>query len=314
MRANKFSTDPQEDAVPFMEDLGFMMDPGSHRADFLTGVTVPTERLIAPGCEDKFPRTGRDILAAEREEAAANTAVFKEMVSREEHWGVPDASSITVDFFTQVKVAVMRQYQLMWGYKPTLLMKQGATVIHALLGGSPFYSAPNNSVGLFLKGAKHRSFGLYHSAAICAQIAADFPILLFQVTYFGLVLYFMVGLKTMAGTFFTYLITNFMTSMWMARWRCIPYFDAATKPSGLSIFIWMFWINPMACGFEALLGNEFHGRDIFCYGPNMILSGPGYIDGEGGQSCAGVIGAEPGEAGLTGDAYLAAMSFMAYGV
>ncbi|KAF5857761.1 hypothetical protein ETB97_005292 [Aspergillus alliaceus] len=65
----------------------------------------------------------------------------------------------------------------------------------------------------------------------------------------------------------------------------------------------------MACGFEALLGNEFHGRDIFCYGPNMILNGPGYIDGEGGQSCAGVIGAEPGEAGLTGDAYLAAMSF-----
>ncbi|KAL3477181.1 putative ABC transporter [Aspergillus californicus] len=371
---------PQADAVPFMEDLGFVMDSGSNRADFLTGVTVPTERLIAPGYEDIFPRTASDILAAyERwgprqkmqeecqsyptsKEAAANTAVFKEMVSREKHRGVPETSSVTVDFITQVKAATIRQYQLIWGDRPTLLMKQGATVIQALLGGSLFYSAPDNSVGLFLKGgalffsilynalialsevtdsftgrpilAKHRSFALYHPAAVCiAQIAADFPILLFQVTHFGLVLYFMVGLKTTAGAFFTYLVTNFTTAMSMTGFfrlvgAAFPTFDAATKVSGLSIvalfvymgymiikpemhpwFVWIFWINPMAYGFEALLGNEFHGRHIPCYGPNIIPNGPGYLDGEGGQSCAGVLGAEPGATSLTGDAHLAAMSF-----
>ncbi|KAL2811226.1 putative ABC transporter [Aspergillus granulosus] len=370
----------QESAVPFMEELGFMMEPGSNRADFLTGVTVPTERLIAPGYEDKFPRTASDILYAYKrssinekmqkecqsyptsEEAATNTAVFKEMVSREKHRGVPDTSSVTVDFITQVKAAIIRQYQLMWGDKPTLFMKQGATMIQALLGGSLFYSAPDNSVGLFLKGgalffsilynalialsevtdsftgrpilAKHRSFALYHPAAVCiAQIAADLPILLLQVTHFGLVYYFMVGLKTTAGAFFTYLVTNFMTALSMTGFfrlvgAAFPTFDAATKVSGLSIvalfvymgymiikpemhpwFVWIFWINPMAYGFEALLGNEFHGRDIPCYGPNIIPNGPVYLDGEGGQSCAGVIGAEPGATSLTGDAYLAAMSF-----
>ncbi|KAF5857762.1 hypothetical protein ETB97_005293 [Aspergillus alliaceus] len=156
---------PQKDAVPFMEDLGFMMDPGSHRADFLTGVTVPTERLIAPGCEDNY---------ATSEEAAANTAVFKEMVSREKHWSVPETSSITVDFFTQVKVAVIRQYQLMWGYKPTLLMKQGATVIHALLGGSLFYSAPDNSVGLFLKGGALFFSVLYNALIARSEVTDSF--------------------------------------------------------------------------------------------------------------------------------------------
>ncbi|KAL5046754.1 hypothetical protein BDW71DRAFT_214521 [Aspergillus fruticulosus] len=371
---------PQESAVPFMEDLGFMMDSGSNRADFLTGVTVPTERLIAPGYEDKFPRTAADILSAYEqsgiqeqmqqesqsyptsEEAVTNTAVFKEMVSREKHRGVPEKSSVTVDFITQVKAAVIRQYQLMWGDKPTLLMKQGATLIQALLGGSLFYSAPDNSVGLFLKGgalffsilynalmalsevtdsftgrpilAKHRSFALYQPAAVCiAQIVADFPILLFQVTHFGIVLYFMVGLKTTAAAFFTYLVTNFMTALSMTGFfrlvgAAFPTFDAATKVSGLSILalfvymgymiikpemhpwlVWIFWINPMAYGFEALLGNEFHGRDIPCYGPNLIPNGPGYVEGDGGQSCAGVFGAEPSATSLTGDAYLAAMSF-----
>ncbi|KAH6898033.1 putative ABC transporter [Thelonectria olida] len=371
---------PQAEAVPFMEELGFMRDAGSNRADFLTGVTVPHERIIAPGYEAKFPRTADEVLAAynqstikstmleecqsypSSEEAVQNTAVFKEMVAREKHKGVSDSSPVTTDFVTQVRAATTRQYQIMWGDKATLLMKQGATVIQSLLGGSLFYAAPNNSAGLFLKGgalffsilynalialsevtdsftgrpilAKHRDFALYHPAAICiAQVVADFPILLFQVTHFGLVLYFMVGLKTTATAFFTYWITNFMTAMSMtAFFRLIgaafPTFDAATKVSGLSIvamfvymgymiikpemhpwLVWIFWINPMAYGFEALLGNEFHDLEVDCVGPYLIPNGPGYADGNGGQACAGVGGAAPGATSLTGDDYLASMSF-----
>ena len=370
---------PQKDAVPFMEGLGFMRDSGSNRGDFLTGVTVPTERVISPGYEDKFPRTADEIRAAYEQshikprmleeahnyattkEAADNTTVLKEMVAREKHRGVSKRSSVTTGFVTQVTAAITRQYQLMWGDKGTLLMKQGATVIRALLGGSLFYSAPDNFIGFSLKGgalfssilynalivlsevtdsftgrpilAKHRSFALYHPAAICiAQVAADLPILLFQVTHFGLVLYFMVGLKNTAGAFFTYLVTNFMTAMSVTAFfrlvgAAFPTFDAASKVSGLSIvalfvymgymiikpemhpwFVWIFWINPMAYGFEALLGNEFYGQVIPCYGPNLIPSGPGYV-GEGGQSCAGVVVAAPGATSLTGDEYLAAMSF-----
>lgn len=370
---------PQKSAVPFMEDLGFMRDSGSNRADFLTGVTVPTERIIAPGYEKKVPLTADDVLSIynlssikpemfaeciypKSKEAVENTAVFKEMVTREKHRSVSKKSPVTTDFFTQIRTAVIRQYQIMWGDKATLLIKQGATVIQALLGGSLFYNAPNNSTGLFLKGgalffsilynalialsevtdsftgrpilAKHRSFALYHPAAICiAQIIADLPVMLFQVSHFGLVLYFMVGLKSTAGAFFTYWITNFVTAMSMtALFRLIgaafPTFDAATKVSGLTIvayfvytgymiikpamhpwLVWLFWIDPMAYGFEALLGNEFHNLTIPCVGPNIIPNGPGYSDGAGGQSCAGVGGAAVGASSVYGDDYLASMSF-----
>jgi ABC-type multidrug transport system ATPase subunit len=371
---------PQRDAVPFMESLGFARDPASNRADFLTGVTVPTERVIAPGYENTFPRTAKDIRTAYEQskmatamreecneypkiqEAEANTLTFKEMAAREKHSGVPKNATSTANLATQVHTAVIRQYQLMWGDKATLLMKQGATVIQALLGGSLFYNAPDNSLGLFLKGgalffsimynalialsevtdsftgrpilAKHRAFALYHPAAVCiAQIVADLPVLAFQVTHFGLVLYWMTGLKATAGAFFTYLITNFITALSMTSFfrfigAAFPTFDAATKVSGLGVvslfvymgymiikpemhpwLVWIFWINPMAYGFEALLGNEFHNTEIPCYGPNLIPNGVEYATLGGGQSCSGVVGARPGESSLTGDEYLAGMSF-----
>ncbi|KAL5351716.1 hypothetical protein ACLOAV_003576 [Pseudogymnoascus australis] len=371
---------PQMEAVPFMENLGFMRVSGSNRADFLTGVTVPTERRIAPGSEKAFPRSADEVVAAygqseikprmlsecrhypTSEEAKENTANFREMVVYEKHSMVSESSPFTANFSTQVKAAVIRQYQIMLGDKSTLIMKQAATVIQAFLGGSLFYSAPSNSAGLFLKGgalffsilynalialsevtdsftgrpilAKHRSFALYHPAAICiAQVVADFPVLLFQVTHFGLVLYFMVGLERTPQAFFTYWITNFVTAMTMTSlFRLIgaafPTFDAATKVSGLTVvalfvymgymiakpemhpwFVWIFWINPMAYGFDALLSNEFHNQEIPCVGPYLIPNGPGYTDGIGGQSCAGVSGATPGFTSLTGDEYLNSMSF-----
>lgn len=371
---------PQKAAVPFMEDLGFMRDGGSNRSDFLTGVTVPHERVIAPGYENTFPRTAdavrsaydqsalsSDMLREARnyattQEANDNTDIFKEMVAREKYKGVPKSSPITADFLTQVKTATIRQYQILWGDKSTLFVKQGATVVQALVGGSLFYNAPDNSAGLFLKGgalffsilypalialsevtdsftgrpilAKQRQFALYHPAAfVIAQVVADLPILLFQVSHFGIVLYFMVGLKATAGAFFTYLIINYvsalsMTSFYRFVGAAFPTFDAATKVSGLATatlfvymgymivkpemhpwFGWIFWINPMAYAFDALLSNEFHDQTIPCVGPYLVPNGPGYMDGQGGQACAGVGGALPGATSVTGEQYLSHMSF-----
>ncbi|EJP68554.1 ABC transporter, putative [Beauveria bassiana ARSEF 2860] len=371
---------PQKEAVPFIEGLGFMRDGGSNRGDFLTGVMVPHERVIAPGHEETFPRDADAVLSAYKksaiyprtmqeaqtypttQEAADNTAVFKEMVAREKHKGVPASSPVTADFLTQVKAATTRQYQILWGDKATLFMKQGATLMQALLGGSLFYSAPDNSAGLFLKGgalffsilynallalsevtdsftgrpilAKHRSFALYNPAAVViGQVVADMPILLFQVSQFGLILYFMVGLKMTAGAFFTYLAINYTTALSMTSFfrvvgAAFPTFDASTKVSGLSIvalfvymgymiiksemhpwFSWIFWINPMAYAFDALLSNEFHGQIIACVGPYLIPNGQGYAEGQGGQACAGVGGAPPGATSVTGEQYLKHLSF-----
>jgi ATP-binding cassette subfamily G (WHITE) protein 2 (SNQ2) len=369
----------REDAVPFMEKLGFFCDPAANKSDFMASVTVPSARAIADGFETKFPRTNDEVLAAYQqcplradmlseleyptsEEAKQDTVIFKEAVAEEKHGFLPKNPTVTTSIYAQVKSAATRQYQIIWGDKATLIVKQVSTLIQALVAGSLFYNAPDHSGGLFLKGgalffcllypaymamsevtdsftgrpvlAKHRSFALHYPVAfVLAQIAADIPVMLFQWSHFGIVIYFMVGLKTTAAAFFTFWIIVMasamsMTSLYRMVGAAFPTFDAATKVSGLVTsaffvymgymipktamkdwFVWIFWINPMSYAYEALLGNEVKDSQIPCVGPNLIPGGPGYTPGQGGQACAGVGGARPGASTLTGEEYLSSMSF-----
>ncbi|KAJ5137697.1 ABC multidrug transporter atrF [Penicillium atrosanguineum] len=52
-RASRSITVPAQ-ARPFMEEAGFICREGSNVADFLTGITVPTERRIRDGYENRF--------------------------------------------------------------------------------------------------------------------------------------------------------------------------------------------------------------------------------------------------------------------
>jgi ABC-type multidrug transport system ATPase subunit len=250
---------PREQARPFMEEAGFKCMEGSNIADFLTGVTVPTERRIRDGFENRFPRNAEALrtqyekspihaqMSAEysypdSDLARERTEEFKQGVNFETSKKLPKDSPFTVGFVDQVKICVQRQYQILWGDKATFIIKQVATLAQALIAGSLFYSAPDNSGGLFIKSGalffsllynsllamsevtesfsgrpvlvKQKGFAYFHPAAFClAQIAADIPVLLFQISMFGIVVYFMVGLTMSAAAFFSYWIIVFTTTM-----------------------------------------------------------------------------------------------------
>ncbi|KAK0761826.1 hypothetical protein N5P37_004625 [Trichoderma harzianum] len=369
---------PMREARPFMESMGFICDDGANVADFLTGVTVPTERKIRDEMKFKFPRTSGAIrdeyektplfeqARAEynyptTSEAQDKTKLFQEGVAMEKYKGLPASSSFTVSFGVQVQTCIKRQYQIIWGDKATFFIKQFSTIVQALIAGSLFYNAPDTTAGLFVKSGacffallfnallsmsevtesfmgrpvliKHKSFAYFHPAAFClAQIAADIPVILVQVSGFSLILYFMVGLTMSAGHFFTFWIivvaTTFcMTAMFRAIGAAFSTFDGASKLSGLIIaatimyngymiqkprmhpwFVWLFWIDPMAYGFDAILSNEFHGKIIPCVGTNIVPNGPGFTD-PGAQACAGVGGAVPGQTYVDGDLYLKSLSY-----
>ncbi|KAJ4194416.1 hypothetical protein NW755_003170 [Fusarium falciforme] len=369
---------PLKEARPFMESMGFICQHGANVADYLTGVTVPTERDVRPEFENRFPRNA-DMLRAEYEKspiyqrmiaeydypttnaAKERTRLFKEGVRQEKDKKLADKDPMTVGFVQQVKACVQRQYQILLGDKATFIIKQVSTIIQALIAGSLFYNAPNTSGGLFIKAGacffailfnsllsmsevtdsftgrpvllKHKSFAFFHPAAFCiAQITADIPVILFQVSTFSLILYFMVGLTSTAGAFFTFwvilvAITMCMTALFRAVGAGFSTFDGASKVSGFLIsatiiysgymiqkphmhpwFVWIFWINPMAYGFDALLSNEFHNKIIPCVGPNLVPSGPSFNNADH-QACAGVGGARPGQNFVTGDDYLASLSY-----
>ncbi|CAG8960034.1 hypothetical protein HYFRA_00013222 [Hymenoscyphus fraxineus] len=283
---------PKNQARPFMEELGFHCDEGANVADFLTGVTVPSERKIRLGFESGFPRTASRIRAIydisdirnkmglqydypTTVQAKTRTEDFKFGVRQEQHRSFASDLTTTVSFVTQVKSCVIRQNQIIWGDKGSLIIKQASVFIEALVSGSLFYKAPNTSAGLFLKGgalflavifnsliamsevtdafagrpvlAKHKQFALYHPAAFCiAQIAVDIPVLTFQITHFSLVLYFMVGFNVTAGAFFTFWVFLFaiamaMTACFRAIGAAFPTFNAASKVSGLVVLVFIIY-------------------------------------------------------------------------
>lgn len=71
---------------------------------------------------------------------------------------------------------------------------------------------------------------------------------------------------------------------------------------------WLYWLDPLAYGFESLLANEFHGKQIDCVGVNLVPNGASYTD-LAYQSCAGVRGAIRGQTTVLGDNYLASLSY-----
>ncbi len=366
---------PREQARPFMEELGFKCTDGANIGDFLTGVTVPTERVIKAGYESRFPHTASTLREAYdksaikkqmeeeydynlTEEAASDTEEFKAAVADEKD---SSKSPYTVSFVRQVQTCIIRQYQLLWGNQATLVIKQLSVLVTALMSGSIFYDAPADSTGLFFKGgalftslllftliamsemtdsffgrpvlAKHKDFALFHPAAFCvAQVVADIPLALFSVTIFSLPMYWLVGLRADAGAFFTYFIilyASFLntTALFRLIGAAFQTIDAAAKFGGFIVnaiityigymipksemkpwFVWIFWINPMSYGFEALMGNEFKDAIISCVGPNLIPSGPKYTD-RTFAACAGLGGARKGATSLTGEEYLGSLSY-----
>ena len=106
---------PLMEARPFMEALGFICRDGSNVADYLTGVTVPTERLVRPKCLNTYPLNG-NLIQAEYEKspiyaeakteyaypstdvAKERTKLFKQAVAAEKSRQLPKSSPTTVSF------------------------------------------------------------------------------------------------------------------------------------------------------------------------------------------------------------------------
>jgi hypothetical protein len=181
----------REDARPFMESQGFVCGNGANVADFLTGVTVPSERQIKPEFETRFPRNNIELQQAYRqssiksameheldypttEVAKVNIELFRKAIVLDKSAHLPGNSIMTVSFPQQVRACVIRQYQIIWGDKSTFIIKQGSTIVQALVAGPLFYNAPDNSDGLFIKGGALFLALLYNSLLAMSEVTDSF--------------------------------------------------------------------------------------------------------------------------------------------
>jgi ABC-type multidrug transport system permease subunit/ABC-type multidrug transport system ATPase subunit len=176
---------------------------------------------------------------------------------------------------------------------------------------------------------KHDRYALYHpSAEALASMLCDMPYKVMNTITFNLTLYFMSNLRREPGAFFFFLLISFSTTLAMSMvFRTIAsasrtlsqaMVPAAMIILGLVIFTgfviptdymlgwcrWIGYLDPLSYAFEALVVNEFHGRDFQCteFVPSPLV--PGYANVSAANHVCSAIGSVAGSAVVSGDAYV----------
>ncbi|KAF2971491.1 hypothetical protein GQX73_g2127 [Xylaria multiplex] len=150
---------PTSEAKGYFENLGFQCPSSGNVADFLTSVTVPTERILLPGFEPTAPKTTEEFEKAYKNSTTYNS-IQKNMVTNEQslrsevdrldkrrkieknrtfNFLSREHSVYQVSFTKQVWACTTRQLQVMWGDRWTNSLKLISNIIVALISGSLFY-------------------------------------------------------------------------------------------------------------------------------------------------------------------------------
>lgn len=125
---------PRSDARSYFESLGFEHIDGANTADYLTAVTSSVERRIRPGHVGFVPSTALELsaiyadsavcrnmqaeLAGHLMDQVGNTRSTEATLDKNraaKHKGVGSRSPTVTSFTTQVKAALIREYQQRWG-------------------------------------------------------------------------------------------------------------------------------------------------------------------------------------------------------
>lgn len=171
---------------------------------------------------------------------------------------------------------------------------------------------------------KHARYALYRPyAEAMSSMICDLPYKFLNSFTFNIPLYFMTNLRRSADAWWTYWLFSVITTLTMSMFfRTIGASSRtlaqALAPAAILILAlviytgfviptrtmlgWSRWINyldPVAYGFEAVMANEFHGRQFAC--SSFIPSYPGVSLNN--QVCS-VTGSAPGSSTVDGDAYL----------
>jgi ABC-type multidrug transport system ATPase subunit len=161
---------PRGEARGYFEDLGFVHPDGGNTADFLTSVTAVNEREISKDHQGPVPTSAADFADAYQKSDIANrmreeleqhlreesikaeTEATQDAIQQQKSRLAPKKRAEKVDFFTQVRAALIRDYQMRWGDQWTFWARQATTFIQAWITGSLFYALPASTGGLFLRG------------------------------------------------------------------------------------------------------------------------------------------------------------------
>jgi ATP-binding cassette subfamily G (WHITE) protein 2 (PDR) len=175
---------------------------------------------------------------------------------------------------------------------------------------------------------KQARYGFYHaSAEAFSSVIVDMPYKITNSIVTNLALYFMTNLNRAPGPFFFYLFVSFLMVMSMSglfrsmaalsRTLSQAMVPASVMILALVIFAgfvipvqymlgwcrWINYLNPVAYGFEALMINEYNGRNYECNTLVPPMMGP-YADVALENRACSTVGSVPGQTYVEGAVYI----------
>ncbi|KAK0390579.1 hypothetical protein NLU13_0083 [Sarocladium strictum] len=175
---------------------------------------------------------------------------------------------------------------------------------------------------------KQARYGFYHaSAEAFSSVIVDMPYKITNSLLTNLALYFMTNLNRAPGPFFFYLFVSFLMVMAMSGlFRSMASLSRtlsqAMVPASILILAmviftgfvipvqymlgwcrWINYVNPVAYGFEALMINEYNGRNYECNTLVPPVQGS-YADVPLSNRACSTIGSVPGQSYVEGSVYI----------
>ncbi|KAL3471230.1 ABC-2 type transporter-domain-containing protein [Aspergillus californicus] len=284
---------------------------------------------------------------------------FKKALQTDKSRFVSSKSPYTISLFRQVVLCAKRQIWQIKGHMAPLYIKIISSIIYGLLVGSMFYDQPQTTDGMYSRGgvifyssillawlqmseledaiqgrdilSRQKKFAFVRPSAVClARVIADILVAALLTFLYLVVVYFLSGLKSDAGSFFIdflfiYLCTLCLTAQFRLFAAASSNFEVALRYVGFVVLLqivyggyvlsvdkmmadvpWVGWIaytTPALYTYEAVMAAEFHNTNFTCSPGSVVPSGPGYTD-TAYQTC-GYAGSQMGTTIVNGDDYLA---------
>ncbi|CCE65639.1 hypothetical protein TPHA_0M00640 [Tetrapisispora phaffii CBS 4417] len=306
---------------------------------------------------DEFRQLQKDIADYKSKIDIEKTkALYHESMDQEKSKYASKKSYFTISYPQQVQLCVKRGFQRIYGDKTSTVINTVAAIVQAFVTGSLFYKTPSATNGAFSRGGvlyfallyysliglaninldsrpilqKHKAYSLYHlSAEAFASTIAPMPFRLIGLTCFIIILYFLAGLHTSAGAFFTVYLFLFLCSetingLFEMITSVCDNLAQANSIAGILMmaismystymiqlpamhpwFKWISYVLPIRYAFESMLNAEFHGRRLDC-GGTLVPSGAGYENIASENQVCAFTGSVEGQSYVLGDDYLKA--------
>ncbi|KAJ7057874.1 ABC-2 type transporter-domain-containing protein [Mycena amicta] len=163
---------PADSAREFWTSRGFVCAPRQTTGDFLTSLTNPAERIVAPEWENRVPRTAdefakvwrgsaeyqallRDIEAYNNEHPLNGDALtrFRDSRRLQQSKSIRTSSPYTISIRRQISLCMERGWQRLRGDLTTFCTTVFGSFILSLLISSVFYNLPATTSSFYSRGA-----------------------------------------------------------------------------------------------------------------------------------------------------------------